>query len=54
MNSAARIAASALGVYAGLLGVEHGVLEPLQGNVAPDGIMINAIGSHSYSAAGGQ
>lgn len=44
MKSTMRIAASALGIYAGLLGMEHGVFETLQGNVAPNGIMINAIG----------
>lgn len=44
MKSATRIAASALGVYAGLLGMEHGVFETLQGKMAPDGIMINAMG----------
>jgi hypothetical protein len=45
MRSATRIAASVLGVYAGLLGMEHGVFETLQGKVAPRGIMINAIGA---------
>lgn len=45
MKSATRIAASTLGVYAGLLGIEHGVFETLQGDVAPSGLMINAIGA---------
>ncbi|MBU0493785.1 MAG: hypothetical protein KKA73_13360 [Chloroflexi bacterium] len=44
MKSAARIATLALGVYAGLLGMEHGVFEILQGNVAPAGLLINALG----------
>ncbi len=36
--------ASALGVYAGLLGAVHGYFEILQGNTAPGGLMISAIG----------
>jgi hypothetical protein len=44
MKSAAKTAAQALGAYAGLLAVEHGVFEILQGSVAPGGILINAIG----------
>lgn len=43
-NRATRIFASALGVLVGLAGVEHGILEVLQGNVRPDGVMIDAIG----------
>lgn len=42
--SATRIVASTLGVAAGLLGLEHGWFETLQGNVAPDSVVINAIG----------
>jgi len=41
----AKVAASILGAYAGLLGVEHGIFETLQGSTAPDGIMINALGA---------
>jgi hypothetical protein len=37
-----RIAASALGIFAGLAGASHGVGEILQGNIAPRGIMIEA------------
>jgi hypothetical protein len=44
MKSASRVTASALGAYAGLLGAVHGYFEILQGNVAPNGLMINAIG----------
>jgi hypothetical protein len=44
MKSAIHITASALSVYAGLLGIEHGIFEVLQGNHAPNGLMINAIG----------
>lgn len=43
MNSAARAAASILGIYAGLLGMEHGFFETMQGGAAPDGLMINTI-----------
>jgi hypothetical protein len=44
LNKATRITASILGIYAALLGIEHGVFETLQGNAATDGLMINAIG----------
>lgn len=44
MKSTTRIAASALGVYAGLLGAVHGYFEIRQGSVAPGGLMISAIG----------
>jgi hypothetical protein len=44
MNRATRIYASALGMIIGLTGLEHGILEFLQGNVRPNGIMIDAIG----------
>lgn len=36
--------ATALGVAAGLLGLERGYFETLQGNVAPNAVMISAIG----------
>lgn len=42
--SALRTTASVFGVYAGLLGMEHGFFETLQGNVAPKGIKILAVG----------
>ena len=44
MGSATRLAASTLGVYAGLLSVEHGIFELLQGKAVPNGAMINAVG----------
>jgi len=44
-NRATRITASIVGVYAGLLGAVHGYFEALQGDVAPGGIGINAIGA---------
>ena len=42
--TATRVVASTLGVLVGLAGIEHGILEVLQGNVRPDGLMIEAIG----------
>lgn len=45
MRSATRVTASVLGAYAGLLSAAHGVFETLQGNSAPDGAVINAIGA---------
>jgi hypothetical protein len=43
-NRATRITASTLGILVGLAGIDHGIFEILQGNVRPDGIMIEAIG----------
>jgi hypothetical protein len=43
-NGAIRAIASTSVVLVGLARVEHGYFECLQGNVRPDGIMINAIG----------
>jgi len=42
--SAIRIVASTLGVLVGLAGIEHGFFEMLQGDVRPDGALIDAIG----------
>jgi hypothetical protein len=42
--SAARVVATAFGIGAGVLGLEHGYFETQQGNVAPSGFVINAIG----------
>jgi hypothetical protein len=45
LNRTTRVTTSILGFYAGSLGIEHGVFEVLQGNVAPSGLMmVNAIG----------
>jgi hypothetical protein len=40
---AVRTSAGGFGVYAGLLGVEHGYFETLQGNVVPRGLKILAV-----------
>ena len=45
MNRAIRVSSSTIGAYAGLLGVVHGCFELMQGNVAPIGIVISAIGA---------
>ena len=42
--SAIRAVASTFGVLVGLAGIEHGIFEILQGNVKPDGLLIDAIG----------
>jgi hypothetical protein len=42
--SAIRIVAASLGIAAGLAGIEHGYFEILQGDVAPDGLMIASMG----------
>lgn len=43
-NRATRLAASTLGVLVGLAAIEHGYFEILQGNLAPGGLIIDAIG----------
>jgi len=45
VRRATRITATALGLTAGVAGVEHGVFEILQGNTRPEGLMIASIGS---------
>ena len=42
MRSATRVVASTFGVIVGLAGLEHGVGEILQGNVAPPGLMFES------------
>jgi hypothetical protein len=44
IKSASRVTASTLGLYAGLLGAAHGVLEILQGPVRPGRLLIHAMG----------
>ena len=43
-NAATRTVASTLGILVGLAGIEHGIFEMLQGNVATNDVMIEAIG----------
>jgi hypothetical protein len=40
MKNATRVTVSTFGALAGLAGIEHGIGEILQGNVAPEGVMI--------------
>jgi hypothetical protein len=42
MRNATRIVATTFGVLAGLAGLEHGIGETLQGNIAPNGMMIES------------
>ena len=44
MRKATRITASALGLFAGFGGPEHGYFQVQQGNVRPDGLFISSIG----------
>lgn len=43
-NWATRVVTSTLGALVGLAGIDHGIFEILQGNVAPSNLMIAAIG----------
>jgi hypothetical protein len=40
MRNATKVTVSTFGALAGLVGIEHGIGETLQGNIAPEGIMI--------------
>jgi hypothetical protein len=40
MRNATRVMVSTFGAFVGLIGVEHGIGETLQGNITPDGLMI--------------
>ncbi|MGZ7044416.1 MAG: hypothetical protein ACXVHW_11495 [Methanobacterium sp.] len=51
--NATRLVASVYGALVGLAGIEHGFFETLQGNVAPSGLMIEAIGPANRFWAGG-
>jgi len=44
MKKARKIAAAGLGVYAGLVALEHGIFEYVQGRAATPGVVIQAIG----------
>jgi hypothetical protein len=51
MNRSLRITVAFLGVYAGLLAIQHGIFAMLQGSRAPDSLLINAIGPPCQSDA---
>lgn len=44
IKSATKIVVSAFGIFLGLAGIEHGIGEILQGNIAPTGIVIKSWG----------
>ena len=44
MKNPLRITTTFLGVYAGLLAIQHGIFESLQGSRAPSSLIFNAIG----------
>ena len=55
MISATRVLISTMGALAGLAGIEHGIGETLQGNIAPDGMMILSWpGSAFFRILGGE
>jgi cation transporter-like permease len=55
MRNATRVTVSAFGVLAGLAGLEHGIGEVLQGNIVPEGIVIQSwAGSELFRALGGE
>lgn len=55
MTNATRVVVATFGTLAGLAGIEHGVGEILQGNVAPDGLMILSWpGSEFFRILGGE
>ncbi len=55
MKSATKVMVATLGTLAGLAGVEHGIGEALQGNVAPAGLAIVAWpGSEPFQVLSGE
>jgi hypothetical protein len=55
MRSATRILISTIGFISGLFGVEHGIGEFLQGNIQPDGLLIQAWPhSSAFAIIGGE
>jgi hypothetical protein len=44
MKNLLRVTTAFLGLYAGLIAIQHGIFEILQGSRVPDGLMFNAIG----------
>ncbi len=51
MTKALRVTTAFLGLYAGLIAIQHGIFESLQGSRAPDSLMFNAIGPPCQSEA---
>jgi hypothetical protein len=51
--NATRIIVSTVGVLCGISGIEHGFFETLQGNVAPNSLLISAIGPANRFWPGG-
>src|SRR5512136_1917553 len=55
MGNATRVMVSTFGAFVGLIGIEHGIGEALQGNIAPDGLMILSWpGSEFFRILGGE
>ena len=55
MRNATRVMVSTFGALVGLIGIEHGIGETLQGNMAPDGMMILSWpGSALFSVLAGE
>jgi hypothetical protein len=55
MRNATRVMVSTFGTFVGLIGIEHGIGETLQGNITPDGLMILSWpGSALFSILGGE
>ncbi len=55
MKNATRVMTSTFGALVGLIGIEHGIGEVLQGNIVPDGIMILSWpGSTLFHILGGE
>lgn len=44
MKNPLRVTSAFLGLYAGLIAIQHGIFEIMQGSRAPDGLLFNAIG----------
>ncbi|HEX9074338.1 MAG TPA: hypothetical protein VF932_01100 [Anaerolineae bacterium] len=55
MRNATKVMVSTFGALVGLIGIEHGIGETLQGNIAPDGIVILSWpGSALFHVLGGE
>ena len=51
MTKALRFTIAFLGLYAGLIAIQHGIFESLQGSRSPGGLLFNAIGPPCQSDA---